>query len=122
MPLGGIDTRYDLPGDEIDKIKRRLELKRRLKEENVRQRFNPFKMLKSEPMTDPAVDRYMDLRKRGRMPNVPFKPTTFYGLVAVVCLPIIGLAYLADWERKPYLEGCEKGTIPYKDRKAKAIG
>uniref|UniRef100_A0A6G1SB19 NADH dehydrogenase [ubiquinone] 1 beta subcomplex subunit 4 n=1 Tax=Aceria tosichella TaxID=561515 RepID=A0A6G1SB19_9ACAR len=122
MPLGGIDTRYDLPHEELDKIRRRLELKRRLKEENVRQRYNPFKMMKSEPMTDPAVDRYMDLRKKGRLPNTPMRPTTFYGMAAALFLPIIGLTYLVEWERKDYLEGCEKGTIPYRERKKRNEG
>lgn len=122
MPLGGVDTRYDLPYEEQDKIRRRLEIKRRLKDENVRQRFNPFKMMKSEVLVDPAVERYMDIRKRGRLPNTPFRPTMFYGMAAFLFLPIIVATYVSNWERKPYLEGCEKGTIPYRDRKCKHVG
>lgn len=122
MPIGGVDTRYDLPWEEQDKIRRRLELKWRLKEEGVRERYSPFKQMRGEVMTDPAVDRFMDLRKRGRLPNTPFRPSSFYGIMATVLIPIVVMAYIGKWERADYLEGCKNGTIPYKDRKNKLVG
>lgn len=122
MPLGGTDQRYDLPHEEQDKIRRRIELRNRLKEEGIRRRYSPFLGLKNEAFQDPAVNRYMDFRKRGRLPNTPFKPSLFYGMVAFTVIPITLLVFAVEWERKDWKEGCESGAIPYEKRPFKAFG
>lgn len=120
MPLGN-DRQYDLSWAEQDKIRRRLELKQRLKEEGIRKRYDPFLQMKKEIFTDPAVDRYMDFRKTGRMPNTPFKPKLFFTMLGILVVPIWGLKMLIDWERAPYLAGCASGDIPYEDRPLKVV-
>lgn len=122
MPLGGVDTRYDLSWEEQDKIRRRLEIKNRLKEEGIRKRYSPFLSMKGEIFSDPAIDRYMDLRKRGRMPNTPLKPVIFYGMVAFMVVPMTLIYYGMNWEIKDYHEGCASGEIPYEKRRSKALG
>lgn len=122
MPLGGVDTRYDLPWVEQDKIRRRLEIKQRLKQEGIRARYDPFLQMEYKIFNDPAIDRYMDIRKRGRLPNTPMKPTKFYGYAATLFVPIYVLTKLIDWTRKEYLQGCQDGSIPYKDRKYRNVG
>ena len=122
MPLGGIDTRYDLPWTEQDKIRRRLEIKQRLKQEGIRSRYNPFLHMQQKICVDPALDRYLDVRKRGRLPNTPMRPTLFYGMSICIFLPIYLLAKGAEWERKDYLQGCSDGSIPYRDRKNRFQG
>ena len=122
MPLGGVDTRYNLSWEEQDKIKRRLDIKARLKEEGIRRRYSPYLFMKDELFEDPAIDRYMDLRKRGRLPDTPMKPVIFYGMVALFVVPITIMYYVSKWERKDYLEGCASGDIPYEKRREKTIG
>lgn len=120
MPLG-TDKQYDLPWDEQDKIRRRLEIKDRLKQEGVRRRYDPFLQMKEKIYSDPAIDRYADLRKKGRVPGAPFKPQIFFGLIGVTVLPIIVFAKIITWERKEWLEKCAVGDIPLSERIGKAL-
>lgn len=120
MVLGG-DTRYDQPWPDVEKIKRRLELRYRLKEEGMRKRYDPFLQIKNVRFTDPAIDRYADLRKRGRNPGAPLKPKIFYTMFGIIFLPVIIVTKLVIDERKPLLEAYESGDIPYKDRPNKTI-
>lgn len=115
MPLGR-DQQYDETWAEQDKVRRRKELKLRLKAESIRGRFNPFLHMKEIPFIDPAVERYCDLRKKGRMPNAPFSPKLFFTISSGVFIPIILLAYAMEWERRPYLEACAKGEYPIEKR------
>lgn len=112
----GSDTQYDLSWEEQDKIRRRLEIKARLKQENVMKRYNPFHHMKGEPFVDPAVERYMDYRKKGRMPNVPLAPRLFFSYFAMIVVPIGVITYLTELERQPYLAKCESGDLPYIER------
>lgn len=64
------------------------------------------------PAIDPAIDRYMDLRKKGRMPNAPFNPKFFFTCCCFVLLPIGLSTWLTIIERKPYLEAMSKGEYP----------
>lgn len=120
MPLGR-DQQYDESWYEQDKIRRRLALKYRLKEECIRKKFDPFLQMKGEIFTDPAVDRYMELRRRGRTPGSPMKPTIFFSLVALTFVPIFALAYGISWERRDFTKACETGDLPYDKRFGKAI-
>lgn len=122
MPLGGSDTRYNLSWEEQDKIRRRLELKKHLKEEGVRKRYSPYLQMKGELLQDPALDRYMDLRKKGRLPNTPMKPSAFYGMLALLIVPVVAAWKISEWETYWYKEGCKTGEVPYKDRLFKSIG
>lgn len=122
MPLGGVDTRYNLPWEEQDKIRRRLELKNHLKQENVTKRYSPYLSMKGEHFQDPAIERYMDLRKRGRLPNTPLRPSIFYTLFFILTVPIAAAGYIGTKEREKYLRGCETGEIPYADRFNKVEG
>ena len=120
MPLGR-DQQYDESWSEQEKIQRRMALKYRLKEECVRKKFDPFLQLKGELLVDPAIDRYMDLRKRGRTPGAPMKPQIFFTLVALVFVPIIGLTWAVNWERRDWEKSCEIGDLPYAKRRGKAL-
>lgn len=116
MPLGR-DQQYDETWVEQDKIRRRLELKRSLKMESVQARYNPFFHIKDKPCLDPAIERYMDIRKKGRMPNAPFSPKLFFTISSVCILPIAVLAYAMEvFERRPFLEACAKGEYPIEKR------
>lgn len=119
MPLGK-DTQYDLSWEEQDKIRRRLDLKDRLKQEGVRKRYDPFLQIKKIIFDDPAVDRYMDLRKKGRMPHAPFHPKVFFGGLAWLTVPLFIGWRIVEWERAPYIAACESGDIPYSKRPGKA--
>lgn len=120
MPLG-TDKQYDLPWVEQDKIRRRLEIKDRLKQEAVRKKFDPFLQMKNKIYSDPAMDRYADLRKKGRMPGAPFKPQIFFGMIGLTIVPIILLGYSIEWERREFLEKCAAGDIPLSERLGKYI-
>jgi len=115
------DNRFDLPWSELDKIKRRLDIRYRLKDEGIRKRYDPFLQMKGVKFTDPAIDRYADLRKTGRQPGAPFNPKLFYTLIAMLVIPYYTFYKIADWERKPYLEGCASGDISYKERPNKGL-
>lgn len=117
----GTDKQYDLSWEEQDKIRRRLELKDRLKQDGIRRRYNPFFHMKGVLYSDPAVDRYMDLRKKGRMPNAPLRPSIFFSMAATVFIPIFGISYLIKWERSDYLRDCASGDYPLEKRMGKSI-
>lgn len=119
MPLG-TDKQYDENWIEQDKIRRRIELKLRLKEEGVRKRYDPFLQIKKVIFTDPATDRYADLRKKGRMPGTPMKPSLYFGMLGVLFIPIILLHRAVEWERQPYLKKRAEGDIPYSQISGKA--
>lgn len=120
MPIG--DKQYDISWAEQDKIRRRLEIKHRLKAEGVRRRYDPFLQMKCELYQDPALDRYMDLRKRGRLPNTPLKPAIFFYMVGMLTVPVFILNWAIQSERTPYLERCASGDYPYEDRDGKTMG
>lgn len=110
MPLAGEDKQINLSWQEQDRIRRRLEIKDRLKQECIRQRWDPFRHMNKQVEQDDAILRYMDLRKKGRLPGAPMRPTYFFGGLAMLFVPIFVLAKLADIERKPYLEKKKAGT------------
>lgn len=120
MPLGE-DKQYNLSWEERDKINRRLELKHRLKLEGIRKKWDPFLQIKKVPFSDPAVDRYMDMRKTGRMPNAPFKPSLFFSLIGLVFIPFGLVSTVVYYNRRDFLQLCSTGDIPYKDRMGKSI-
>lgn len=93
-----------------------MEIKDRLKQECIRKRWDPFKHINRIPESDPAIDRYMDLRKKGRMPGAPYKPSLFYGYLAAIFLPMYVLRVIVHWERDPYIKKCEQGEIPSRDK------
>lgn len=121
MPLGR-DQQYDLSWSEQDKIRRRLELKNRVKMEGIRRRWDPFHHIKGVVESDPAIDRYTDLRKKGRMPGAPFGPRLFFSLVGVTVLPIFIIHEIIKWERRDWLEQCASGDYPIEKREGKSIG
>ena len=121
MPLG-TDKQYDISWEEQDKIRRRLEIKDRLKQDGIRLRFDPFIQLKKQVYSDPAVERYMDMRKVGRLPNTPLKPSIFFSILASLTLPVVAIYYVMKWERADYLRLCSTGDypvekIPFKSRR-----
>lgn len=120
MPLG-TDKQYDLSWEEQDKIRRRLELKDRLKLDGIKRKYDPFLTMKNHVYTDPALLRYNDLRKKGRMPGAPFKPQIFFGMIGFIFIPMFVLYQLAEWDRKPYLERCASGDMPYSERRGKSV-
>ena len=122
MPLGGVDTRYNVSWEEQDKIRRRLAIKDQLKQEAVRKKFSPYLALKGEIAQDPAVSRFMDLRKRGRLPNTPLHPKKFYAMIFAYLIPIVLLKEAVDYYRTPYLRAMEVGDIPYEERQGKSQG
>lgn len=121
MPLGA-DQQYDVSWAEQDKIRRRLELKNRVKMEGIRKRYDPFLQMKKIIFNDPAVDRYMDLRKKGRMPGAPFGARLYFTLVGTTFLPIIAFHYIFKWERHDFLEKCASGDYPIEQRELKSMG
>lgn len=121
MPLG-TDKQYDATWEEQDKIRRRLEIKDRLKQEGIRRKWDPYLHIKGEKFTDPALDRYADLRKKGRMPGTPLKPQVFFGLLSFVFVPIIFFWKASDWERGDMPKRRALGDIPYKDIPRKHLG
>lgn len=120
MPLGQ-DKQFDLPWSEQDKIRRRLEIKDRLKQDGVRRRFDPFLAMKGVIYSDPAHDRYCDLRKKGRMPGAPLKPHVFFGMIASIFIPISFISYLVYQERVPWNAKVASGEIPYHERDGKSM-
>jgi len=120
MPLG-TDRQYDISWEEQDKIRRRLAIKERLKQEYVRRKWDPFKQMKGEPVLDPAIERYMDLRKWGRLPGAPYKPSMYFSLLAGFWIPVALVMYAVNWERKDYLEKCSTGDYPYSKRRYKDL-
>lgn len=120
MPLGS-DQQYDESWIEQDKMRRREEIRRRLKMENVERRYSPFRQLQGILYQDPAIDRYAELRKYGRMPGAPFSPKIFWTLIASTFIPIFVVSELMRWERKDYLKAMANGDIPYEQRKFKLV-
>lgn len=119
MPLF-TDKQIDLNWKEQDKIRRRLEIKNRLKDEGIRRRFDPFGMVNRQHFVDPAHERYADLRKRGRMPGAPFRPGLFFGMVISVLGPMVLLSYLVKMERDPWRAAVERGDIPVEQRSGRS--
>lgn len=119
MPLG-LDKQYDLSWEEQDKIKRRLEIKKRLKREVWVKKWDPFLQIAGVKFDDPANTRYMDLRKKGRMPGSPLSPYLFYSFFFWSFAPFVGLAALTHYERKSWLEDCASGKIGPEQRVDKA--
>lgn len=111
MPLG-LDKQIDLPYLEQEKIYKRLELKNRLKAEGIRRRYDPFLQLKGVIFSDPAQERYSDMRKKGRLPGTPMRPGLFFQMLAVLFVPIIGGTMLMEWERRDYLKLSSTGDYP----------
>lgn len=120
MPLGN-DQQYDESWTEQDKVRRRAELRRRLKMENIDKRYSPFRAMQGIKFQDPAVDRYSELRKYGRMPGAPLKPKIFFTLLGLTVVPIYALMKLIDWERRDFLKGMASGEIPYEQRQLKLM-
>lgn len=116
MPLGS-DKQYDESWIEQDKVRRRAEIRRRLKLEAIERKYSPFKLDQGILYSDPAIDRYAELRKYGRMPGAPFSPKIFFTLLAVTFVPIIALGRVIHWERKDYLKQMANGDIPYELRR-----
>ena len=115
MPIGVVDTRFDRPWSELDKVKRHLDLWYRLKEESTRKRW-PISPNEGLQVLRAAMDRYVDLRKRGRQSGAPFSPKLFYSMVGMMFIPVIAMWHLAWWEMDPYLRGCATGDVPYESR------
>lgn len=111
MPLG-VDQQYDLSWEEQDKIRRRLELKKKLKIEGVNRRYNPFRMIDKIVFSDPANDKFMDIRKKGRLPGAPYGPKKFFSMVALLVVPWYLLYKIIDYERRPWLERLKNGEVP----------
>lgn len=120
MPLGE-DQQYDETLKEQDKIRRRRELRARLKLENVNRKYNPFFHMKDVTYQDPAIDRYMDLRKHGRMPGSPWKPSKYFGTWLLIIGPIFVISKVVEWERKDWLQKVSSGEISYKERQGKTL-
>lgn len=112
----GFEQQPNLSWQEQDKVRRRNEIRDRLKQECIRKRWDPFRHMNKIPETDPAIDRYMDLRKKGRMPGAPFKPSLFYGYMFLLFAPIYGLTKLVEWERSIYIGKCERDEIPSEEK------
>lgn len=120
MPLG-LDKQYDVDWKEQDLIRRRQELKNRLKQEGIRKRFDPYLHIKKVLYSDPALEKYMDFRKKGRTPGGPFKPSLFFGFLAMWIVPISILHHFSWGSREPYLEASAKGDYPLEKRLGKHI-
>lgn len=110
------DKQWNLSVEEQDKVRRRAELQRRVKEEGIRKRWDPYRTMRREPFVDPAIERFVDLRKKGRCPNSPMPAKTFYKMLAFVFVPITLVSLAVHYERKDWLEGCKSGDIPYEKR------
>lgn len=121
MPLGQ-DQQYDVSWAEQDKIRRRIELKNRVKLEGIKKRYDPFLQMKGIIISDPAIERYTDLRKKGRMPGAPFGPKLFFTLVGLTILPIFIIKEIAEWERRDFLLQCASGDYPLEKRLGKSQG
>lgn len=120
MPLGD-DKQYDETWEELDKVRRRQEIRRRLKAELIELRWNPFRQMKKETFIDPAHARYMDLRKKGRMPGAPFSLKVFFSLLSVTLIPIGISWFFIKTERKYWLREVEKGEIATSQRWGKTV-
>lgn len=72
--------------------------------------------MKEKPVLDPAIDRYMDTRKTGRLPNAPFNPKLFFTMFSLTFVPIGIMWALVEWERRPYVEALNKGDYPLEKR------
>lgn len=121
MPGLGRDHQYDESFEEQDKIRRRLELKQRLKVEGIRKRYDPFLQMKGILFSDPSIDRYSELRKRGRTPGSPMKASLFFGMMGFVTVPVYLLSLLYTWKRDPYLEKVASGEISYAEKPFRGI-
>lgn len=111
-----MDQRFGRTREEIDLINRRRELRYRLKEEGMRKRYDPFIQLKVEPFSDPAFERYMDIRKRGRLPGTPLRPASFFGFVSFVFLLPYLISLEVDRHRLPRIAALKNGDIPFEER------
>lgn len=116
MPYN-LDQQYDLSSKEKDKVLRRAELQRLMKQQGIRNRWDPYRSMRHEPVSDPALDRYSDLRKKGRCPNTPMPATRFFAYISMIVVPISLLTILVNYERKDWIAGCESGEIGYEKRK-----
>lgn len=115
----GTDKQFDLSWAEQDKIRRRLEIKNRLKAEGIDVRYSPLRHLKGEHFVDPATERYMDLRKKGRMPGAPFKPSMFFGIWGMIFIPFGIIWYCMEAERQPWLAKIASGELPVSEREGR---
>ena len=113
------DNQHDLTWEEQDRIKRRLDIKNKLKQEYVRKYHDPFLQIQRQIAKDPAVERFLAMRKTGRLPNspLPFRYFARFLIVVFLPIPLYGLYYkrqVTELNRK-----VNSGKLPYEDREFK---
>lgn len=119
MPLP--DNQYYESPEEQDKVRRRIEIKNRLKKESVNLKYNPFRMMQKQLYQDPAVDRYLDMRKNGLTPSGAINRRLYFTYMGVFFGTIYVTTRLIAWERATNEQKFATGKIPYQDRWCKPL-
>lgn len=113
------DKQYDLTFDEQDKIRRRLEIKNKLKAEYVRKYHDPFMSIQQQIAKDPAVERFLAMRKIGRLPNSPIPFRRFLHIMIVAFLPIPLYGFYYKYQVDEFNRKINSGELSYEDREFK---
>ncbi|RWS04515.1 hypothetical protein B4U79_04276 [Dinothrombium tinctorium] len=109
------DNQYDLSPYELDKIRRRREIRERLRHEFNKKYFNPYNSAYRVVPTDPMVQRFMAAR-------VSFydywKPSwrSFFQWFGLQVAPVIVFTVLVTYERKNREKKYKSGEISYEER------
>ncbi|KAI1294700.1 hypothetical protein HDE_05946 [Halotydeus destructor] len=119
--MSGIPNgQIDVSPDELDRMRRRREIRQRLQAEFNRKYYNPLKAVYNTDLMDPAVQRLMAART-ARYEH--WKPSwkSFAVYFSCTFLPIIVYAKYLFYARGEKEKLYRAGLIPAKDRSAKWV-
>ncbi|KAI2805681.1 hypothetical protein RDWZM_008872 [Blomia tropicalis] len=101
--------------EELDRIKRRREIRMRLQHEFNRVAYSPYRMAHHVEVLDPAVSRYTAMRASI---YEYWKPnwSNFWKFAFLTHIPIALLSYRLYTKMVKVDEDCKSGKIPYEKR------
>jgi len=111
---------FDASAVEADKVRRRNQIRRQLKNEFNRLHYNPYKLASHVEILDPAIQRYMAMR--ASMYDY-WKPSwrSFFTYFGLTFLPVFGFGYILMVRKRNFDMKCRTGEIPYELRKHKMV-
>jgi hypothetical protein len=116
MPIG--DQQYDVSAAEMDRMKRRAEIRTKLQAEFNRMTYNPYRMVHRIEMLDPAVQRFM----AAHVARFDYwKPDwkSFWIYLGTHFVPIALFAWVLGNDKTQFERKCRTGEISYHDREFK---
>jgi len=110
------DQQFHESPQEMDKIRRRKEIRQRLKAEYNRLNYNPYKLAAHVEILDPSIQRFMAMKATTYQ---YWQPTwRSFGLFAsTTIIPIFLFGYYVNWQRNRFDQKCRSGEIPYEKRR-----